>query len=266
LPLVSGAEEEGKKILTFGDKLFAEQEYYRAITEYRRFISYFPDYGGIDEVYFKICDSYFCGEKYLESIKWCRKTLNLTLQPDVSAQTNVILGNSYLKLKNYPSGRKSYSEIFNVKKKNPVYDDIAHLKLGLCDLYEEKYKQASREFACVKSNSPYFGKAQLFSKKAPEGELLRQKSRFKAGLFSVVPGLGYLYTGKKQTAVASFVINGLFLWGTLEAFNKDENGAGVVLGLFSFGFYSGNVYGSVISADRYNSQIRENFCSQFETY
>jgi len=85
-----------------------------------------------------------------------------------------------------------------------------------------------------------------------------------AGVLAVVPGLGYLYDGYKQSAIASFIVNGLFIWGTVEAFRQDNKGLGVVLGLFSFGFYSGNIYGSITSAQRKNTKEKDDLISQFK--
>jgi hypothetical protein len=56
----------------------------------------------------------------------------------------------------------------------------------------------------------------------------------------------------------------MFIWGTVEAFQSDNTGVGTVLSIFSFGFYAGNVYGSIESAQRRNSKLQKDLLAQFK--
>ncbi|MCJ7645994.1 tetratricopeptide repeat protein [bacterium] len=255
--------EEKERIYKFANVLFESQEFYRAITEYRRFIEYFPDDYRINDAYVKIAESYFYGERYTEAISWSRKMLEATMQPEFLVRARILAGDSYFKLGNYKSAMENYSAVLEPGEIDRHYLDLSHMKLGLCLLYEENWRDASSEFAKVNANSSYFEKAQLFSKNALQGSNLKRKSRSLAGVLSVIPGLGYVYTGNYQTGIASFVVNSLLIWGTYNSFSKGNKGVGFTLGFFGFGFYSGNIYGSINSAVKYNERQKADFLDGF---
>jgi len=84
---------------------------------------------------------------------------------------------------------------------------------------------------------------------------LHHKSPYVAGALGVVPGAGYAYTGRYETAIASLVINLALLASSLELYKHDMKwSAGIVFSVFS-GFYLGNIYGSASAAarDKYES-------------
>lgn len=85
-----------------------------------------------------------------------------------------------------------------------------------------------------------------------------------AGLLSVIPGLGYAYTGHRQTAITSFVLNGILGYATYANFKNRNYGMGILTGLFSFSFYTANIYGSAKSARRHNQQQQKKIIDKLE--
>jgi len=69
---------------------------------------------------------------------------------------------------------------------------------------------------------------------------------------SIIPGAGQFYNGRIQDGVIAFVLNGLFIWGAYEAFDNGNNVARGILLLFESGWYSGNIYGAISGAHKYN--------------
>jgi outer membrane protein assembly factor BamD (BamD/ComL family) len=63
LPLCSqvseGQIDHPAKQFAFAEALFTERDYYRAITEYKRFIFYFPQNTRIEKAAFRIGECYF---------------------------------------------------------------------------------------------------------------------------------------------------------------------------------------------------------------
>jgi len=101
-------------------------------------------------------------------------------------------------------------------------------------------------------------------KLSQDGKNLDLKSRATAGILAIIPGLGYLYDGYKQTALSSFIVNSLFIWSTVEAFQRDNKSLGAMLSVLSFGWYAGNIYGSVISAERRNIKLKNDLLLKFD--
>ncbi|MFM7856625.1 MAG: membrane protein insertion efficiency factor YidD [Flammeovirgaceae bacterium] len=78
-----------------------------------------------------------------------------------------------------------------------------------------------------------------------------------AGSLAAVPGLGYLYTRHKQTALTALLINTALAYATYTSLQTKNYGVGAIMAVFGLSFYIGNIQGSVKSAKRYNDAARE---------
>ena len=87
---------------------------------------------------------------------------------------------------------------------------------------------------------------------------LRYKSPAAATFLGIVPGLGYFYSGHKQTALSAFVLNGLLGYATYTSIKKENYGMAALTGIFATSFYIGNIYGSGKSARRFNKNLEQN--------
>ena len=95
------------------------------------------------------------------------------------------------------------------------------------------------------------------------------KNGFAAGLLStLIPGLGKMYTGDVYDGLFSFCVIGLL--GGMAAWSFYEEGKQSVKGWIysSIGgiFYLGNIYGSVVSAQKQDADIIEKVRELFEHY
>lgn len=93
---------------------------------------------------------------------------------------------------------------------------------------------------------------------------IKDKSPAVAGLFSIIPGGGYLYTGHKQTAFSALVVNGLLAYATYTSIKNKNYGMGILTGVFNFSFYIGNIYGATKSAKRFNEKQRKTINNKLE--
>ena len=80
-----------------------------------------------------------------------------------------------------------------------------------------------------------------------------------AGALAIFPGGGYLYCRRYQDALISFLVNGLLIYSAYEAFDNDLVALGSLVTLVGIGFYSGNIYGSISSAHKYNRDRQRDF-------
>lgn len=93
---------------------------------------------------------------------------------------------------------------------------------------------------------------------------LKHKSAALAGLVSVVPGLGYAYSGHGQTAITAFLVNGLLAYATYSNIKNKNYGMGILTGIFNLTFYIGNIQGAAKSAKRFNEQQKRNVIKKLE--
>lgn len=87
--------------------------------------------------------------------------------------------------------------------------------------------------------------------------LLKNKSPSLAGALSIMPGLGYAYTGHKQTAISALLVNGLLAYATYTNLKNENYGMAILTGVFNLSFYIGNIYGASKSANRFNEQQKK---------
>ena len=76
---------------------------------------------------------------------------------------------------------------------------------------------------------------------------------------AMLPGLGHVYTKRYQDATVAFLLNGLFIWGAVEAFNEDLDVLGGLLLFVEAGWYAGNIYSAVNATHKYNKKTKDEF-------
>ena len=96
-----------------------------------------------------------------------------------------------------------------------------------------------------------------------ELESQKRKNATLAGVLSIIPGCGYLYTGHKGSALTSFAINSLLVYATYTSVKSRNYGWAGVCGFLSLSFYIGNINGAIHSAGRYNRKKREQIMERF---
>lgn len=89
----------------------------------------------------------------------------------------------------------------------------------------------------------------------------RDKKPWLGGVLGVVPGLGYVYAGEYANATRSLILNSLFIWGMVEAAERDAWGIFAVVTFGEITWYTGSIYGGVDSAHRYNTRRLESAVS-----
>lgn len=139
-----------------------------------------------------------------------------------------------------------------------------HMLNGL--LYANKYdwKNSMNSYQLLSQFDSHKTIASTNYQLAQSALQIKDKSPAVAGLFSIIPGGGYLYTGHKQTAFSAFVVNGLLAYATYTSIKNKNYGMGILTGVFNFSFYIGNIYGATKSAKRFNEKQRKTINDKLE--
>ena len=251
--------ESLEKLFQFAESLFKEGEYYRAITEYKRFISYYPENQLVELAAYKIGDCYFQAEKWDDAIKSFKEFNEKYTNSSLIKDTLQKIGESYLKKGDKENSEKTFDLI---KQKYPKDEAVnkAKITLGMSYLENEKWNKASEIFMKVDEGSRYKNLADRMIQGLKEAERLPSKSPALAGTLSaILPGTGQLYAGRKLDSLVAFLLNGVFILGAVESFNKNIYVAGGILSFFELGWYSGNIYNAISDAHKYNRDVRLKF-------
>jgi|GEM_PF-6844991 tetratricopeptide (TPR) repeat protein len=93
----------------------------------------------------------------------------------------------------------------------------------------------------------------------------KEKSPVLAGIFSIVPGGGYLYCKRYKDASFAFFVNSILAAASYEAFDNDLNVIGALTSVLTAGFYSGNIYGGIRAAEVENRLYRQRLYESVES-
>lgn len=255
------AVENEDLLWEFANNLMIERDYNRAITEFRRLLYYYPTTRHDITANVSLFRCYYRIGEFLDAIHLGEDLIVGKNGVFYEKEIGFLIGASYFNLNNYSRTVLFLSELDSHNDRE--VQDKSDLLVGLAYASKHDWGNAERQFLKIDQESQYYPNAQGCVEMCQQGLNLKFKSPTKAGLLAIVPGMGYLYAGYKQTAFSALIVNGLFMWGTYEAYDRGNTGTGVMLSLLSFGWYSGNIFGSVASAKRRNIYVEESLVPQF---
>lgn len=262
-PTAPPAGLSAEQLLTFAERLMSEGEYFRAITEYRRFLFYYPDDARGAMVLFRIGLAFYRGQSYGEALQTFREVAQRYSTTAYGHQARLWQGESLLRQAQYETAEQVYTEIIEQDPKTS--GQFARYQRGWTFLYRRKWQEAAAEFQHVSPESPLHAAAQRLSTEVLDGAQLPQKSPALAGILSgILPGSGQLYNGRRGDALLAFLLNGLFIVGTVEAIESGELAIAGILSFFEAGWYAGNVYGAINGAHKHNRRVMETFLQNLE--
>ncbi|MEA2095619.1 MAG: hypothetical protein U9P73_02850 [Candidatus Cloacimonadota bacterium] len=253
------SSQDIKKTNVFANQLMQEGEYYRAITEYKRINSYFPNNNGYTQNLINIAKCYMLADHKIEAINSYKNVLNF--EPNNEEAIFSII-TTYTQLSYfYESNNEIENHLHKFKEENKdkllIYSSLNYIHLG-------KYNEAMKRLDSIE-NVLYQKKSKEFKKTILSNTPLMFKNKSTAIITGIlIPGGGYFYTKRYQTGFASLVVNSLLFYMTYDCFQNDKKGLGVMSGVFFTSFYLGSIYGSIQIVDNYNKEIQINFIKKFK--
>lgn len=239
--------------LKFGNKLFEEKDYLRAVDEFKAYLRFSDN----DTVRFNIARSYFGMKKYGEAADYFKSLFSsFTLQEE--ARFGVIKSGFFSGDFNFirkeslksPYFAKTYeSEIKRLIGITYLLDKTANpAGADLLPLFPVSAQPKLLELIQLKNNPPY---------KSPTTAAL---------LSALIPGLGKAYVNEYTDGLIAFAATGLSVFLAVDSFNSGSNFKGwLFTGLGAF-FYGGSIYGSAAAAQNYNAGIKLNFDNELNLF
>lgn len=254
----SSSAQSTEDVLGFARSLLTEGEYYRAITEYKRALFLAPaESTAVRELaILGIGGALHSGAEYFRSAEWLQAHL-MDLRTGESRSEGLRL--IYRSLLACGAGDRLLEVTRATGDSTPdaeLYQGLAHARMG-------RWAEARAVFQELSADERYGSMAAAYTLLAREGEQAKRKSPGLATVLGIVPGLGYWYAGHRQTAIASLLVNGIFVGGTIQAFRADQDILGGFLCLLTASWYGGNIYGSAGAARRYNDELQDELWLQF---
>ncbi|MCX5856267.1 MAG: tetratricopeptide repeat protein, partial [Deltaproteobacteria bacterium] len=255
---VEGQGNASARQFSFAEALLAEGDYYRAITEFKRFVFFFPQDALVEKSTFRIAESYYKAKRWAEAVDTFSAFSTKYPQSLMTANALYFKGLAEKELKRYQNALLTFQEIIREKSKD--YADKAIYQSALVLIEMGEWLRSMQTFSLVPQGSPLSSSAHIMSSGLERMDDIPQKSPALAGtLAAILPGAGHFYTERYRDALVAFLLNGAFIWGAVELFQHDNPVAGGIVTFFEIGWYVGNIYSAVDSAHKYNKRTKEEF-------
>lgn len=246
----------------FANFLFNEGEYYRAITEYYKILHVSTDSENKISALKNIGKCYITGKNYENYIAFFYSNRSkFFAQPKVYSEMNLYLGISYYYLNSYSKAISVLNRI-EFSSNNPLSDDKFFF-LGISNALLYDWNSAFENLKYIKRNNEFLKvKDYLLSNKQNILDF-KKKNPTLAGIMSgIIPGAGYIYSGKPFTGVTSFIVNVLLFWAFYDAMYNSQYGLSASIGFFGLGWYVGNIIGSANATRSYNKHYQNKYVDE----
>jgi len=221
--------------------LLAEGDYFRAITELKRFLFLYPASPQADAARLAVADAFLAAGRNSEA--YAAYAAFRQEHPTSPEADRALFGQAVaaLKIGKRSEGRELLRGLSRLPAGNP-YRSRAEMELALSLAEEGEWLRAQRELSAVSPPGPELER-RLTALRAASAEA---KSPAVAGLLSgLLPGAGQLYCGRPRDAGLALLVNGLFIWGAAEAGLRGNWPLAAGLSLVEVAWYGGTIYGAV---------------------
>jgi TM2 domain-containing membrane protein YozV len=243
--------------LRFADHLFGDGDYYRAITEYRRYL--WLSRGRGDEApraALAIGEALMRGEQWDAAGRQLDGVASRTTDLELRRTALFAAARAYLE-----DGRP---ELAKPRFRLLVADEEADgplkqhsrmlLAWGHFDAGElDKAREIFQSIAT--SDSQWAVQAKGVVDAIDQKGSLAMKDPLVAALLSIIPGAGHMYLGQWGTGVTSLAWNTLFIVAAVSAWLTGDWGVAAVLTFAELGWYSGSMFGAIAGAFRHNRDV-----------
>jgi hypothetical protein len=245
--------------LAFARSLLKDGKYELAVIELERLIHFLPEDPKVREARYLIGVCYVLARRYEAAREALLPLTQSRINDGFGEKSLFLMGESYYRQGFYSEASLYFEKVLN-ENPPPETKGLCTYRLGWIKMHMDKWDEASHYFGSVGESSFLYRKAQTLASESLSGKDLPYKSPNAAGVLgAIVPGLGHTYVGRYRDGGVAFLLNGLFIWATVEAFQSDQNVLGGILAFLELGWYSGSIYSAVNATHKYNRRLRDDF-------
>jgi tetratricopeptide (TPR) repeat protein len=238
-------------ILSFADALYGRGDYYRAITEYRRFLFFFPGEQAAPRAALKIGESYLAGSRWEDAETALQKVVESYPGTAEARRAALLFAGVPFRRGNYPLARQRYRKLLEGGTLDAADAAEVRYRLAWTLIEENRYDEAAAALTAVGRPRA----AELAAALPPLKKLPRKSPALAGGLSAVLPGSGQLYAGRPRDAGLAFALNSAFILGAWQSFDHGMPAVGGLLAFFEAGWYAGNIFNAVNSTEKYNRGV-----------
>lgn len=263
---------KSEQTFEYARTLFMEKDYYRSITEFKRYLFFSEnklkkskaelyiglnylggkDYQNAKRVFQNINDDIFHSQRKIAALKL--------------ADTNLTKKKSKIKQHKYYDffplyfSTEYYVNYLEEYKNNDQYYDEAYTKLILVNMLNiNRDKTVSLINNATTTNNKYKALLEKMTVNAEKMYHIPQKSKLTAILLSIIPGMGQVYAGEVKKGFIALAVNVVMGFTAYYSFVHYDKFLGIFIGQFELTFYSGNIINAQNAVAKYNENQKNLF-------
>ncbi len=255
---------ESEKVLAFAERLMADGDHYRAITEFKRFLFLAPDDPQAPRARLGVACCYVGGEQWDEAVADLTDIKERFREHEAGREALWLLAETYYRMGKFDHAATVLDEF---ERRYPqdarmhragLLKSLCYFRFGHAQWAVERLEAIPADAAEAEAAAGLLSAAETLHARPEKSPALA------AALSAVVPGAGQLYVGRARDAALAFLLNGLMIGGMAAAFHNDEPVAGALLGVVEAGWYFGNIYNAANNAHKRNTRAREAWFRELE--
>lgn len=243
----------------YADTLFSQKDFRNAEVEFKRFVHFFSDDPRAGRAEFFIGMALFHQKMFYEAARQFNEMI--LKDPDIIAvetrEAYFMQSRAFLEMNN-PAYARAVLENFlllihDQDVRDRIYLDLARLHIQVSrQLGMDELAPAEAALDKISPDSVLAAEKIGLMERIRAARSVPDKNPVLAGLFAVIPGGGFLYTGRFHDAAAAFCLNTALGLGAWKAFDQGNPALGAAAAFAGAGFYSGSIYGSISAAHKHN--------------
>lgn len=249
--------------MEYADQLFDQGQYRRAAEEYQRFTFFFPDNPNWRQAVLR------SGQAFLRAVDPNLalsqfKQLMDTFDPDALAIEAYFMSvECYLQFKSTTQAIAQLHNIITLVEADNVKDRAYH-RLGWIYIELADWRGARQAIERISDSGRRRLRVDELDAALSHASFLARKSPALAGTLAIIPGAGQLYCHRYEDALIALLVNVGLFWSAYDAYDKEQYGLGSLLTFVGLGFYSGNIYGAITDAHKYNQLRRHEYMDRLK--
>lgn len=235
-------------IYAFATSLFNQTDYYRAVTEFKRYEFYSNSSDAVLRTDYAVAACYQNAREWPRAIDAWRMLIFKHPSDTVVNEAAYRLAECMIANEDYANAISVLDQYSKEADMHTDYNDDAYFLKGVALLTQRNWAAAVTHFQLFQTRYPdsiLIDSAKTICITADELKSMPSKSPMKAALLSsIVPGLGQGYAGKPGDGWAAFLVNAAVGAFTINRFNRGDSSAAYPMLLIATTFYAGNVHGA----------------------
>lgn len=246
-----------RSLYTFGRHLLHLGNYYRAITELKRFSLLFPKHSRYPAAQILLGIALQEQGHTEHALAQFQRIREAYPQTEIDRLGTFKLGEIRFLQQQYRQATAAFEYFLKRFPEGPLTARTTYF-LGLSLALNQQPNDAQRVFNTLPPQSHWAELATTFQTSLQNSLIPPTKSLRTAGILAgLLPGAGHLYIGKPRHAITAFFLNILFITGSIFAFLDGLEATGVILLYFETGWYLGNIKSAMEGASAFNQRHQQ---------